>query len=132
MKNFLKGKTGIVDTLVNVGIGGAANVAVDFAMAKVDALASLSSTTKNAIKIAAGALGGSLFKNKYAHAALDGVAVVGVSDLVREYIDTNPTAESTSGLPEGTIGRITLGQRNFRRASGKRVAGVAGADFMGA
>lgn len=124
MKNPFR-KQGIIDTLVNVGIGGAANVAMDYAVAKIDALSSLDQTTINAVKIAVGALGGSMTKNKYLRAAVDGIATVGVSNLVAGYINQS---EPASGLPEGTIGRLHMGQRGFRRA--RRVSGVQGASFM--
>ena len=48
MKNPFK-KQSIVDTLVNVGIGGAANVAVNYAFNRIDTLSTLTSTEKNAI-----------------------------------------------------------------------------------
>ena len=115
-----------MDTVVNVGIGGAANVAMDYAFAKIDALASLGDTTKKAVKIAVGAIGGAMTTNKYLRAGLDGIATVGASELISSYIDT-PAA--TEGLPEGTIGRVRrLGQRGFKRA---KIAGVGAADFMG-
>lgn len=123
MKNPFK-KSSIIDTVVNVGVGGAANVAMDYAFGKVDFLASLGATTKNAVKVAAGALGGAMISNKYARAAFDGIAVVGASELISSLL---PTSETT-GLPEGTIGRVRLGQRGFARRA--RVAGVQGADFM--
>lgn len=124
MKNLFK-KSNILDTVINVGVGGAANVAIDYAFAQIDALASLGDTTKNAIKIAAGAVAGSMVGNRYARAAADGVATVGAANLIASYIPE--TTKAASGLPEGTIGCIRLGQRGFRRG---RVAGVAGADFM--
>lgn len=134
MKNPFK-KQSIIDTLVNVGVGGAANVAFDYAAANIDALASLTDTTKNAIKIGIGVLGGTMVRNKYVRAAVDGIATVGVSNLVASYIDT-PAEEggekTPAGLPHGTIsgiGRLRMGQRNFARRS--RVAGISGADFMG-
>ena len=130
MKNPFK-KSSIMDTVVNVGVGGAANVAVDYAWGKVDFLAGLGATTKNAIKIAGGAILGSMVKNKYVRAAADGIAVVGVSNLIASYLPGAETSvEPGAGLPDGTIGRagrVRLGQRGFRRA---RVAGLAGADFM--
>lgn len=119
MKNPFK-KSSIVDTLVNVGVGGAANVAMDYAFNSIDALASLGDTTKNAIKIAAGAIGGSMISNKYGRAALDGIAVVGVSNLIASYLPS-ATTDTTSGLPEGMIGRLRVGQKGFAR---KRIAGV--------
>lgn len=110
-----------MDTVVNVGVGGAANVAVDYAWGKVDFLAGLGATTKNAIKIAGGAILGSMVKNKYVRAAADGIAVVGVSNLIASYLPGTTSTEDAAGLPEGMIGRVRLGQRGFRRA---RVAGL--------
>lgn len=130
MKNPFK-KSSIKDTVVAVGVGGAANVGFDY-LYNLTGL-SLGETTKNAIKIAGGAIVGSMVSSKIARAAADGIAVVGVSDLIASYMGgSTPTATAvTTGLAEGTInggmGRIRLGQRGFRRA---RVAGLAGADFM--
>lgn len=128
MKNPFK-KSSIMDTVVNVGIGGASNALIDLGWNKVDFLAGLGETTKNAIKVAAGAVVGSMISNKYARAAADGIATVGVSNLVAGLLPSD--AEPASGLAEGTIGRIRLGQRGFARRAGKRVAGVAGSNFMG-
>ena len=119
MKNPFK-KSNIVDTLINVGIGGGANVAMDYAVENIDALKSLGETTTNLIKIGVGVLAGTMVSNKYLRAAADGVATVGASNLVKSYI------APTAGLPEGTIGRLRMGQRGFRRATRR----VAGADFM--
>ena len=106
-----------MDTVVNVGIGGAANVAMDYAFANIDALASLGDTTKKAVKIAVGAIGGAMTTNKYLRAGLDGIATVGASELISSYIDT-----PAEGLPEGLIGRVyRTGQRGFKRA---KIAGV--------
>lgn len=119
-----------IDTVINVGVGGAANVAMDYAFGNVDFLASLTPATKNAIKIGVGAVAGSMISNKYAKAAFDGIATVGAANLIASYLPTSADADGAAGLPDGTIGRITVGQRGFnpRRA---RVAGVRGADFMG-
>ena len=119
MKNPFK-KTAIVDTVINVGIGGAANVAMNYAFGKIDALASLGDTTKQAIKIAVGALAGTMTTNKYLRAAADGIATVGASELISGYLPT----ETVEGLPYGMIGRAGvkhLGNKAFK----KRVAGVA-------
>ena len=121
MKNPFKLKN-ITDTLVNVGVGGAANVAMDYALGKIDFLASLDSTVKNAVKIGLGAIAGSMISNKYAKAAADGIATVGVSNLIGSYLPGAET-ETPSGLPEGMIGKIRLGQRGFARRA--HVAGVA-------
>ena len=121
IKNPFK-KQSIIDTAVSVGVGGAANVAMDYAFSAVDALNGLSATTKNAIKIAVGVLGGTMASNKYLRAAVDGIAVVGVSDIVAGYVSP------TSGLPEGTlsgtpVGRVHSGNRFYR--SGRKVSGVS-------
>lgn len=131
MKNPFK-KSSIIDTAINVGVGGAANVAMDYVFSQVEALASLEPMTKNIVKIVAGAVGGSMVSNKYVRAAADGVATVGVSNLIASYISTEetttPETAAPAGLAKGTIGRAyRMGQRGFRKVSG--IAGEAGA-FM--
>ena len=123
MKNPFK-KQAIVDTVINVGIGGAANVAMNYAFGKIDALASLGDTTKKAIKIAVGALAGTMTTNKYLRAAADGIATVGASELISDYLPVDEATEAPAGLPYGMIGRAgvrRLGNKAFR----KKVAGVA-------
>ena len=137
MKNPFK-KQSIVDTLVNVGIGGAANVAVNYAFNEIDMLSNLTSTEKNAIKIAIGVLGGSMSSNKYVRAAVDGVAVVGVSDLIDSYMAKEDekkdpiTKDPITGLPNGMIGYRKVrraGNPNFIRSA---VRGIASPEnFMG-
>ena len=129
MKNPFK-KQSIIDTVVNVGIGGGANVAIDYLVDSVDMLKSISSTYINAGKIVLGAFAGTMLKNKYARAAADGVATVGAANLVSSFITgSTATPETTAGLPAGTIGRtVKLGNKFYRRG----VRGVAGAgSFMG-
>ena len=116
MKNPFK-KSSIIDTVTNVAIGGAANVAINYAFSSIDMLAKMTSTVKNAVKIAAGAVGGSMVSDKYARAAFDGIATVGASELISGLI-TKPA----SGLAYGTIGKVP---RRFRVA--KSMRGVAGA-----
>ena len=128
MKNPFK-KSSIMDTAINVGIGGAANVAFDYLVDMIPEQSWLTDTVKNAVKVAGGAIVGSMISNRYARAAADGIATVGVSNLVSGLISGSKT-DSTSGLAEGTIGRIRLGQRGFARKA-RRVAGVAGSNFMG-
>ena len=132
-KNPFK-KSSITDTIINVGIGGAANVAIDYVVSQVEAIQSLGDTTINALKIAAGSLVGSMVKNKIARAACDGVATVGVSNLVAGLLEgtgeTKPSeADPTSGLPYGTIGRVRLGNKAYRRAA--RVSGCNAGSVMG-
>ena len=135
MKNPFK-KSSIIDTVTNVAVGGAANVAMDYALNSIGEVAGFNlsaGTTKHAVKIAVGALAGSMISNKYARAAFDGIATVGAANLIDGLVNGEATTNaggdsSTSGLPEGTIGKIRMGQKGFRR----RVAGIQGADFMGA
>lgn len=130
MKNPFK-KQSIMDTVVNVGIGGAANVAIDYVVGQVEAIQSLGDTTINALKIAGGAIVGSMVSNKFARAAADGVATVGVSNLIAGLMNDSASTpgEGTSGLPYGTIGRVRLGNRAYRRA--KNVSGVNAGAVMG-
>lgn len=132
-KNPFK-KKGIIDTVVNVGIGGAANVAIDYVVSQVEAIQSLGDTTINAAKIALGAVVGSMVSNKMLRAACDGVATVGVSNLVSGMLADSGTPTSgmpygTIGLPKDTVGRIIPGNRAYRRAH-RKVSGIA-AGVMG-
>lgn len=129
-KNPFK-KQSIVDTVVNVGIGGAANVAIDYVVSQVEAIQSLGDTTINAAKIALGAVAGSMVSNKMLRAACDGIATVGVSNLVKGLMDgTSSTQnEGAAGLPYGTIGRVIPGNRAYKRA--RKVSGVGAATVMG-
>lgn len=129
-------KQSIVDTLTNVGIGGAANVAIDYliTMLPAETQAQVQGTTKNIIKIALGAIGGSMATNKYLRAATDGIAVVGVSDWVNELMTGEEEKNANKGGENGTggapfigTGRIRTGQRGFR----KSVRGTGSVAFMG-
>ena len=117
-----------MDTVVNVGIGGAANVAIDYVVSQVEAIQSLGDTTINAAKVALGAVVGSMVSNKMLRAACDGVATVGVSNLVSGLLaDATPASGmpyGTIGLPKDTVGRIIPGNRAYRRAH-RKVSGVA-------
>lgn len=133
-KNPFK-KSSIIDTVVNVGVGGAANVAIDYVVEQVDAIKELGDTTINAAKIAVGAVAGSMVSNKILRAACDGVATVGVANLIKGLIGdstTEPKQEGTGVLPYGTIGRVRPGNRAYKRAmSAKRVSGVNAGAVMG-
>jgi hypothetical protein len=129
MKNPFK-KQSAIDTLINVGVGGAANVAVDYLINQVDAIKSLGDTTVNLIKIAGGAVVGSMISNKYARLACDGVATVGVSNLISSFMD-EPSTEGAAGLPYGTIGRVRPGVAAYRRAHSRKVSGVNAGAVMG-
>lgn len=129
-KNPFK-KQSIIDTVVNVGIGGAANVAIDYVVGQIDAIQSLGDTTINALKIAAGAVVGSMVSDKFARAAADGVATVGVSNLIAGLMadDASPAPAPANGLPYGTIGRVVPGNRAYRHA--RKVSGVNAGSVMG-
>lgn len=136
MKKLFK-KQSIVDTITNVGIGGAANVAIDYAfsMLPAETQETLGGTTKNIIKIALGAFGGSMTTNKYLRAATDGIAVVGVSDWIGELVepadkegDNSSNTNTTSGAPFIGTGKVRTGQRGFR----KYIRGTGAVAFMGA
>lgn len=128
-KNPFK-KSSIIDTVVNVGIGGAANVAIDYVVNQVEAIQSLGDTTINAMKIAAGALVGSMVTDKFARAAADGVATVGVSNLIAGLMADDASPAPANGLPYGTIaGRVRPGNRAYRRAH--KVSGVNAGAVMG-
>lgn len=131
MKNPFK-KSSITDTLVNVGAGGAANVAFDY-LYNLAGL-SLGDTTKNIVKVAIGAFGGSMVSNKIARAAADGIAVVGVSTLISDNLigtgDDSPAADAAAN--NGGTGGVAFmgrtGQQGFRKVYGKKVGVVP---FMG-
>lgn len=129
-KNPFK-KQSLTDTLVNVGIGGAANVALDYVLDMVDPAGTmLSGTTKNIAKIVGGAVVGSMVSGKMWRAATDGIAVVGVSNLISELMgDTtseSTTTEPTSGLAPGTIGRVRTGDQYFKKKAKKNGFSIAG------
>lgn len=127
-KNPFK-KSSIIDTVVNVGIGGAANVAIDYVVNQVEAIQSLGDTTINAIKVAAGALVGSMVTDKFARAAADGVATVGVSNLISGLMKEETTT-APGGLPYGTIsGRVRPGNAAYRRS--RKISGVNTSAVMG-
>lgn len=128
MKNPFK-KQGIVTTVISTMVGGAANVAADYIISNVEALAGVDAMYINGGKVLAGALIGSMSKNKYVHAAADGMAVVGASALIDSLINSTESGDTTSGLPRGTVGRVTAGDRYFqrRKSNGFTVSGA----FMG-
>ena len=129
MKNPFK-KSSAIDTLTNVGVGGAANVAIDYAVSQVEMLATADPMYVNIGKIAVGALGGSMVKNKYARAAMDGIATVGVSNLISSLLNDTEggselaTTDKMSGLAKGTIGSMIPGNRKYIR---NRVSGIGAA-----
>lgn len=125
-------KANITDAAINVGVGGAANAAIDLAVESIDAIKSFGDTYVNAGKVVLGVLGGTMVSNKYLRAAANGIATVGVASLVKDHvvplISGGTTTETTSGAP--FIGRLRMGQRGFRNAGLRGTGTVAGAGFM--
>lgn len=138
-KNPFK-KRSMTDTLVNVGVGGAANVAADYVVGMVTTTAD--PLYVNIGKIAAGILLGSMSSNRILRAACDGIATVGVSNLVSGLM--NDTTGTSDPLPDNTGGgtdtvsgmkgmlgaRPVPGHRNYVSLAKKkvRVSGVNGAE----
>ena len=127
-----------IATATSMAVAGAGSAVVDWALAKYDVLpAEWGDTAVQAGKIVVGAIGGSMIKNQIAKSVFDGIATVAAAKLVEGMLQENDADKSgdadkggstqMTGLPDGTIGRIRLGQRGFRRG---RLAGMAGADFM--
>lgn len=118
MKNPFK-KSSITDTLVNVGIGGAANAAMDYAVTSGLVPASAAEYT-NYIKLGVGVLGGTMVSGKVARAAFDGLATVGASDIIKELIagTTESAPAPTEGLPFIGATQRRMGQRGFRSVRG--------------
>lgn len=134
MKGFKSFNTkSAIATATSMAVAGAGSAVVDWALAKYDVLpASWGDTAVQAGKIVVGAIGGSMIKNQIAKSVFDGIATVAAAKLVAGMLPEDDADKGGStqmtGLPDGTIGRIRLGQRGFRRG---RVAGMGGADFMG-
>lgn len=101
-KNPFK-KRSMTDTLVNVGVGGAANVAADYLLNMVQPEDDpWKPDTVNIVKLAVGVLGGTMVSNRILRAACDGIATVGVSNLVSGLM--NDTADTGDPLPDNTGG----------------------------
>lgn len=119
-------KKSIMDSLVNVGVGGAANVAIDYAWNMLGSTVEGLSEYKNIIKVAGGALVGSMVSGKIARAAADGVATVGVSNLIAGMLGTDD-AKATAGLPHGTIGAVRAGSPYYGKKKSNAGFTVSGA-----
>lgn len=120
-KNPFK-KSNVVDTLINVGVGGAGNVAADYLINNVDMLKSLDADTINLGKFVVGYVGSAMVSNKYVKALMDGFAVVGASN----YISSLMADQTTSGVPAGTIGRARYiaPRRAYARGFAGKTSGV--------
>lgn len=130
MKNPFK-KQNVMDTVVTVGLGGAANVAID---AVVDSYNKSAATPVDDVyvhagKFIVGAIGSAMVGNRYAKAALDGVGVVGASNLIAYLMDGQTTTPETptAGIPNGTVGRVRTANARYARRMRRsgRVAGIA-------
>lgn len=117
IKNPFK-KQGLVTSLTNIAVGGAANVAVDAVVANVSTLATMDPRYIQGGKIVLGALLGSMSNDKYIHAAADGMAVVGASELISGLV--NGTTSAPAGLPRGTVGAARMGDRYFKKAAARK------------
>lgn len=125
MKNVFK-KNNVVDTAINVGIGAVANIAVDYVISAIDTGNAWESMYVNGGKFLVGVVGSTMIGEKMVKAALDGVAVVGLSNLVNDLMNSDSTSngtssgtEATAGVPRGTIGRVRRyvpGHRNLARS----------------
>lgn len=131
-------KQSIIDCAINVGLGGASNVAIDYAidMVKESAGVEIEDMYVNIGKFVIGAVGSSMVTNKYLKSAMDGVAVVGVSNLVKGLMEDSGTTGSgegatpAAGVPAGTVGRIVRTPniryaRAMRGKEGRKVSGIA-------
>lgn len=132
MKNPFK-KQNVMDTVVTVGLGGAANVAIDSVVDSYNKSATtpVDDVYVHAGKFIIGAIGSAMVGNRYAKAAFDGVGVVGASNLIAYLMeDTEPQKKpepKPAGLPYGTVGRVSTANARYARRMRRsgRVAGIA-------
>lgn len=127
-KNPFK-KQNLIDSAINVGIGGVANVAVDYAVSNIDMLATQSDRTINIGKFVVGAVGSTMVSDKMLKAAMDGIAVVGVSNLAKSFM-TPDVDGGTTGVAATTIGRVRRMRPGFRRAASSMIRGVQSANAV--
>ena len=139
MKGFKKFNTkSVIATGTAVLVAGAGSAVADWLLAKYDVNPAEYQDYTNIGKVVLGAIGGSMITNQIAKSAFDGIATVGAANLVTGFLPNGATTgsettsiettstETPSGLPKGTIGRVKMGNKAFKRG----VRGVAGADFM--
>ncbi len=134
-KNPFK-KESITTTLTNVAIGGVSNVAVDYAINAVAGSTVIDPMYLNAGKFVGGVVLGSMTSNPMLRAATDGIAVVGVSNLISSLMSTDTTTytdETTSGFRRNMMGSIKPGHTAYvRKVKTKKVkaAGKPKSDQM--
>lgn len=125
-------KDGIMDTVINVGTGGAANALVDVAVEYV--APNTSDMTVNIGKFIGGVvLGSTMGSNKMLRAAADGVATVGVANLVKSLISDGfgGSSEGTAGFKRDVIGRMRPGHSRLARRVKRGKVGNAGGNIIG-
>lgn len=131
MKGFKKFNTkSVIATGTAVLAAGAGSAVADWLLAKYDVIPAEYAEYTNVGKVLIGAVAGSMLTNQIAKSAFDGIATVGAANLVAGWLPTDTPkddpAKPATGLPEGTIGRLRMGQKGFRRG----IRGVNGAVFM--
>ncbi|MBO7736072.1 MAG: hypothetical protein J6S67_26110 [Methanobrevibacter sp.] len=134
MKKFMK-KQNVVDTAVNLALGGGANVAIDYVVSSIDALSDIDERYINAGKLVIGAVGSSMVSNKMAKSALDGIAIVGASNLIKSLMGGETSVDGgATGVPAGTVGRLIgrarMPRKSFGRAIRSSVNGVPASTYM--
>lgn len=124
-------KDGIMDTVINVGTGGAANALVDVAVEYV--APNTSDMYVNIGKFVGGVvIGSTMGSNKMLRAAADGVATVGVANLVKSLIaDGFGGSEGTAGFKHDVIGRMRPGHARLARRVKRGKVGNAGGNIIG-
>ena len=131
-KNPFK-KSSIIDTAINVGTGGAANVIVD--MAIESALPNTDEMYINAGKFIGGVVLGSMAgKSQMLRAAADGIATVGVSNLVKTLVSDGfggSSDEGAAGFKNTAMGRVRPGHARLARRIQKRGVGNTPNPIMG-
>lgn len=131
-KNPFK-KDSIIDTAINVGTGGAANALVDVAVNSV--LPNTDPMYVNIGKFVGGVVLGSMApKNQMLRAAADGIATVGVANLVSDLVANGfgSSDETTSGFKRDVLGRVRAGHsRLARRIKRRGVSGTGANPIMG-
>lgn len=116
-KNPFK-KNSIIDTAINVGTGGAANVIVDMAIESV--LPNTDEMYINVGKFIGGVVLGSMAgKSQMLRAAADGIATVGVSNLVKTLVSSS-SDEGAAGFKNTAMGRIRPGHARLSRRIKRR------------
>lgn len=125
-------KSGLTETLINVGTGGAANALVDVAVEYV--APNTSDMYVNIGKLVGGVvLSSTMSSNKMMRAAADGVATVGAANLVKSLISDGfgGSSEGTAGFKRDVIGRMRPGHARLARRVKRNKVGNAGGNIIG-